>query len=363
LKELAPACHVGQAVATRLIEGFFRLASTAMTNLRFGVRPYPLTQEMRWRHRFSLLTACTTVALMAWGAFVTSIDAGLAVPDWPTSFNSYDPFNPWPAWWTLTPVLAEHGHRLLGALVGLFTLTLAVWTWRRDPRGWMRKLGLAALLLVIVQGVLGGLRVVWISLDLAVVHACMAQLFFSTIVAMALFTSPGWLRAESIPPADAHGGRLVRLVLLTALVLYGQIILGALLRHPGTGIDPALAAFHTAGAFVVTGCVVGTVAYIRVLFARLPLLSRASWLMLGALVVQVLLGITAYFVTLDETGMVRPSNVQVIVNSSHMVVGALLMASTVATALLSLRRPAGDTGDALTREPVLVHRTPAPAAP
>ena len=89
------------------------------------------------RRRFTAVTLLVSVLLLGWGAFVTSIDAGLAVPDWPTSFNSFDPFNPWPAWWTVTPILAEHGHRLLGALVGMLTAVLAVWTWKLDDRPWM----------------------------------------------------------------------------------------------------------------------------------------------------------------------------------------------------------------------------------
>ena len=179
---------------------------------------------MRARFRFTLATIAAAVALLGWGAFVTSIDAGLAVPDWPSSFDSYDPFNPWPDWWTVTPILAEHGHRLLGALVGLLTLVLAVWTWRSDDRAWMRKLGFAALALVIFQGVLGGLRVVWVSLDLAVVHACVAQLFFALLAAMALFTSRTW--------QDLTGGRpeidLPRAAWLAVAAVYIQIILGAL---------------------------------------------------------------------------------------------------------------------------------------
>ena len=127
----------------------------------------PPRAEIRWRYRFTVLTGLSTILLMAWGAFVTSINAGLAVPDWPSSFNSYDPFNPWPEWWKLTPVLAEHGHRLLGMLTGALTLILAVWTWIAEPRGWLKKLAIIALVLVSLQGVLGGLRVVWLSLDLA----------------------------------------------------------------------------------------------------------------------------------------------------------------------------------------------------
>lgn len=308
--------------------------------LHFPVRPHPVTAEMRWRHRYTILTALTTVALLGWGAFVTSINAGLAVPDWPSSFNSYDPFNPWPQWWTLTPVLAEHGHRLLGALVGVLTVGLALWTWRYDPRRWMRRLGFGVLALVILQGVLGGLRVVLISLDLAVVHACVAQIYFSTIVAMALFTSRSWLQAAGPAPDAPEAGRLRRLAGVTVLALYVQIILGALLRHPGTGIDTTLVLTHIAGALVATGCILATFRYVRRHFRHQALLHRAAWVVVGLLTVQFTLGLLAYFVTLNDAGILQPSNVQVVVNTTHMVVGALLMASAVGQLLLALRRPA-----------------------
>lgn len=314
-----------------------------MSTFRIPAPPLPVRPETRWRFRFTVLSVVTSVALLAWGAFVTSINAGMAVPDWPSSFNSFDPFNPWPQWWTITPVLAEHGHRLLGALVGLFTLILALWGWRTDPRRWMRRLGFAALALVILQGVLGGLRVVFASLDLAVVHACMAQVFFSTLVAMALFTSQSWLTGSTFPPApdrpeEARArAALRRLALGTAALLYGQIILGALLRHPGTGIDPLLVGLHITGALLVVTAVavVGWYAATR-LRGHAPV--RRTTRVMGVLVVlQFSLGLVAYLVTLDESGMLEPSNVQVIVNSLHMVVGALLMASVAVLCLLAYR--------------------------
>ncbi len=310
-----------------------------MIDQRAGAQPYPVTRDVKWRHRFTLFSVLTSVALIGWGGFVTSIDAGLAVPDWPSSFNSYDPFNPWPDWWTITPVLAEHGHRLLGALVGLFTLVLAVWTGLKDPRRWMRLLGYAALALVIFQGVLGGLRVVWVSLDLAVVHSCVAQIFFSTLVAMALFTTKGWLQEDSLLPASKEAKRLRTLALVTVGALYLQIILGALLRHPGTGIDPALAGLHMGWAFVAATLILATFGRVLRHYWGQRLLNRSAWFLLGLVGLQIALGFTAYFVLLDERGMLRPSNVQVIVNSSHLIVGALLFASAVALALLALRRP------------------------
>lgn len=306
---------------------------------RFGAGTGPVNREIRWRHRFTILTVVTTILLLGWGAFVTSIDAGLAVPDWPSSFNSYDPFNPWPDWWTLTPVLAEHGHRLLGALTGIFTLILAVWTWRRDPRNWMRVLAAGALILVTFQGVLGGMRVVLLSLDLAVVHACVAQIFFALIVGMMLFTSRAWLQAEFGSYSMDAVPRLRRFSLVAVGLLYVQIILGALLRHPGTGIDPLLAGLHIAGAFAVTAAVVLLSALVIHEFRGTRITYPAVRILLVLLALQVLLGITAYVVTIDDAGVLEPSNLQVVVNTAHMLTGALLMGTLAAVAFDAFRIP------------------------
>ncbi|MDX1739740.1 MAG: COX15/CtaA family protein [Rhodothermales bacterium] len=292
---------------------------------------------MQARHRFTILTIVTTVLLMAWGAFVTSIDAGLAVPDWPSSFNSYDPFNPWPGWWTITPVLAEHGHRLLGALVGLFTLILSIWTVAADERRWMRRLAVGALVLVVVQGFLGGLRVVWVSLDLAVVHACAAQLFFSTMICMAVFTSKAWGETDRFRAIATVPPRFVALSVAASVVIFVQIILGALLRHPGTGIDLTLASFHIFWAFVVIGLVLATAYQVHQTLRHVRPVRRWRDAMVALLAVQFLLGVTAFFVLLDEAGITRPSNLQVVANTSHMVVGALLMASSAAVAAWAVR--------------------------
>jgi len=294
----------------------------------------------RGRFWFGVATMVVTAALIAWGGFVTSIDAGLAVPDWPTSFDSYDPFNPWPEWWTLTPVLAEHGHRLLGALVGVLTVVLGIWTWTSDNRSRVRLLGLVAILLVIVQGVLGGLRVIWISLDLAVIHACVAQLFFALLASLVLFTSRSWRVFDAFPVAharsDARRDRSVhRLALVTAGLIFLQIVLGALLRHPGTGIDPILVLFHLLGATAVVVLAVFLYRGVRSQSVPRPV-DRAANVLMGLIVLQVALGLTAYLVLLDEHGMLQPSNLQVIVNSAHLLVGGLIFsASSVLTLLVT----------------------------
>ncbi len=294
---------------------------------------------MKRRNRFTILTWMVAIVLLSWGAFVTSINAGMAVPDWPSSFNSYDPFNPWPDWWTVTPVLAEHGHRLIGALVGIFTLVLAVWTWASDERRWMKWTGLGALILVSLQGVLGGLRVVFVSLDLAIVHAGTAQLYFALLSAMIVFTSPSWSSRPVFPlAADLDREMGVRpLLILTPIALYLQIILGALLRHPGAGIDAFLAALHMTWAFVVTVLIVLLAMRVRSLFRTgIPVVSWTR-VVVGLVSLQVLLGILAYFVTINENGLLLPSNLQVVLNTAHMVTGALLFAGVVVLCIMTTR--------------------------
>ncbi len=287
----------------------------------------------RHLRNFTVATFFVAIALVSWGAFVTSIDAGLAVPDWPTSFDSYDPFNPWPMWWTITPVLAEHGHRLLGALVGLLTMILAFWTWRADERAWMRRLGFGALALVILQGVLGGLRVIWVSLDLAVVHACVAQLFFALLASMALFQTEAWRSPKPMPRRVG----VKHILWIAPAAVYLQIVFGALLRHPGTGIDTTLVAIHLGWAFVATATIAVLVSRVRTTMPMGGLLDRFSKTAIGILILQVALGLFAYFVLLDETGRIQPSNIQVVANSAHMVIGALLFASSVVTSVLAAR--------------------------
>ena len=319
-----------------------------MPLLRFDATVFPVTRQTRRRHGFTLLAIVVAVILVSWGGLVTSIDAGLAVPDWPTSFGSFDPLatgyedpnDPSARWWHRLPILAEHGHRLLGALVGLLTLILAFWTWRADPRAWMRRLGLAALVLVIVQGALGGLRVVLVSLDLAVVHAAVAQIFFSLLVAMALFTSAAWLRAATVLPHTPEADRLSRWATLTAVAIYLQIILGALLRHFGTGVHPLFVGVHVTGAFVVVGLAMATFGRVQRYFGHHRLLNRAAAIMLGAVATQFALGVMAFVVLYTETRMGQRSTLQVVLSSGHLVVGAVVLASAVCLALLVMRRTA-----------------------
>jgi len=140
--------------------------------------------EKPWLHRYAILLAVCTLLLVAAGASVTSNQAGLSVPDWPLSYGKVMPE-------MKGGVFYEHGHRMIATLVGFLTVIMAIWLWRVEDRRWMRNLGLAALAAVIVQGVLGGMTVKYmLPKPVSISHACLAQLFFSTTVAIAIFTSP-----------------------------------------------------------------------------------------------------------------------------------------------------------------------------
>jgi cytochrome c oxidase assembly protein subunit 15 len=218
----------------------------------------------------------------------------------------------------------------------------------------MRRLAVGAVLLVMIQGLLGGLRVVMISVPLAVVHAAVAQLFFALLACMILFVSPMWLRAVERSPVR-HLAPLRSVSTAVPIVVYLQILFGALLRHPGVGIDPILAAIHIGFAFVAAGTVFYLWLSVKLKYESERDVVRMASAAFMLVVIQIFLGVIAYFVLLDETGMVRPSNLQVIVNSTHLVVGALLFASTVATNVLVRRLAAG-------RQPVAPEASPSLAA-
>src|SRR5262245_8128959 len=181
-------------------------------------------------HRFAkFLVACTVILILA-GSLVTSHDAGLSVPDWPTSYG-WNMFTFPPSMWVAN-ILYEHGHRLIASGAGLLTVLLATWLWMADMPRWLRWFGLAALLAVIVQGLLGGMTVLFfLPPAVSTAHAALAEIFFCTTVSVALFTSPGWI-AQSAPVDDR---RLRRIAGVTAAVVYCQILVGATMRHTGAG--------------------------------------------------------------------------------------------------------------------------------
>lgn len=308
-----------------------------MIRSAFQAHPFPVTSELKWRFRFTVLTVFFTTILLGWGAVVTSIEAGLAVPDWPTSFNSIDPLNPISGWWTIPSILAEHGHRLMGMVVGFATIILVGWTLLAESRRWVKVVAGAALFLVIVQGTLGGLRVIWVSLDLAVVHACVAQLYFSTLVSLAFFTSSTWLEAAGVLDEGEATYHFRRIALMTSLGIYIQIILGALLRHPGAGSNLFLITTHFLGALTVTALVFITVKWARRAGSGKGVIPSLAHTLAGILTLQFLLGVIAYVLILMDEFAGRGA-IPTVMSTMHMITGAFLFGSSIILVLASARR-------------------------
>lgn len=280
-----------------------------------------------WEGRFALIAAIATFLLLVVGGLVTSEGAGLAVPDWPTSFgNSMFLF---PLSKMTGGIYYEHAHRLFGSLVGLTTVALAGYVLIADRRRWVGAFAIGLVALVAVQGYLGGIRVTDKSQHLALIHGITAQIFFALMVALAAFTSTAWHEAPR-HGADVPAGR-VRLdrriaVLLFALLL-GQLFLGALVRHYGT----KWVGIHIGGGTIVF--LIAIVLGARVLGRprEQRSLRRSALLLVHLVPLQVILG----FVTLAVLGTTtsgtstaaQQSTGRVLTATSHQALGALVLAS------------------------------------
>lgn len=186
-----------------------------------------------WLHRYAVLTAITTLALIGLGGLVTSHGVGMAVPDWPTTYGYNMFLFPISQW--VGGIFYEHTHRLLASAVGLMTAILAIWLWIQDSRLWLRWAGVAAFFMVVLQGVVGGLRVVLNMASLGILHAPLAQMFFLLVCAIALFTSSWWQNLDSMEATPDRKG--LRAIFIAGVVLiFAQLMLGATMRHQHAGL-------------------------------------------------------------------------------------------------------------------------------
>jgi cytochrome c oxidase assembly protein subunit 15 len=221
-----------------------------------------------WLNRFAWLTCIATLLLICSGGMVTSKGVGLAVPDWPTTFGYNMFLFPVSKW--VGGILFEHTHRLIGSIVGFLTIILAVWLRLSENRQWVRNLGVIALGGVILQGVLGGLRVTMMKDEIGIFHACIAQAFLGLLVVIALVTTQFWrslepwtvaLQTPSSPRLERANltalSRQVRersatiktLAVAITVAIYVQLGLGATMRHQHR--DLAILDFPTAnGAWI-----------------------------------------------------------------------------------------------------------------
>ena len=195
------------------------LGSSAVTDRRYN----------KWLNRFAWLTCVATLLLICSGGMVTSKNVGLAVPDWPTTFGYNMFLFPVSKW--VGGILFEHTHRLMGSLVGFLTIILAVWLWVREDRRWVRNLGAIAVFGVILQGVLGGLRVTTMKDQIGIFHACVAQAFLGLLVLIALVTTQFW-RSLANQAIDSQRFLPIKtFAVAITIAIYVQLALGATMRH------------------------------------------------------------------------------------------------------------------------------------
>lgn len=186
-----------------------------------------MTRGRHLLHGLVLMTLMATAILVFAGGMVTSTGSGLAVPDWPLSNGTLFPR-------MVGGVFYEHGHRLIAGGVALLTALLVAMAWRNEPRTKVRHLTAAALGLVLLQATLGGLTVLFLlPTAISVAHAAMANLFFAGLVLLWRLTSKAHVQPEHVSLVP---GSLRRGWLLLVAVVYGQMLLGALMRHSGAGL-------------------------------------------------------------------------------------------------------------------------------
>jgi cytochrome c oxidase assembly protein subunit 15 len=276
-------------------------------------------------HRYAVFTACCTFLLLIAGALVTSNDAGLSIPDWPLAYGS------------LTPPMVggiryEFTHRVIATCIGLLTIGLAIGLWNAGNRHWMRWLGLAALGGIIAQGILGGMTVrMYQPPAVSAAHATLAQLFFSTVVAIAVFTS-SWWNAQLAEVEDAGTPRVRSLAVWALAAVFFQLVLGAAFRHKAFGIIP-----HLIGAVVVTILIFMTAGALKRRFPGVPPLRNCAKILHILIGVQLLLGAGAYWSRLYAARFPQPIPVMVTMTVIHTVTGALVLAATLVTTLVSFR--------------------------
>jgi cytochrome c oxidase assembly protein subunit 15 len=327
-----------------------------------------------WLHRFAKFVAGATFILIFVGGLVTSTDSGLAVPDWPTTYGQF--MFSFPLSQMVGGIFYEHGHRMVASIVGMLMVILAVWLWLKEPRRWVRRLGWLALFAVVLQGLLGGLTVLFLlPTAISVSHGALAQIFFCLTICLALFTSKEWqqvmprentLTGRSKRPvstpnkiADTPRPPLQSLTVMTTAAVFIQLILGAVMRHTKSGLaipdfplafgkiippfDSAKIAIHFShrlGALVVSALIIWTAARIIKNHRGEKKFFRPAVVLLCALAAQLTLG--AFTVWTQK---------EVLITTAHVATGALILGTTLFLALrtrkLFVTQPPGHIAETL----------------
>ncbi len=295
-----------------------------------------------WTHLVACLLVGVTAVLLSFGALVTTYEAAMAVPDWPATYGHNMFLFPMAEWLTGPwDLFLEHGHRLLGALTGVITIGLAVVVWCSSSQPTVRWLVVAAVALVLVQGGLGGARVLLDDKTVAKVHACTGPLFFSVAVAIAVLSRR--------PGAAASREVATRIPVALLVAAYLQLVAGAQLRHLDAAVEPAtfhaLVGLHIFGAIAVTVLTVASAVTASALGSRTARLW--SWCMLVLVGSQLLLGAGAWVANWGMPADIVPESWQLAeplrarsvwaagVVTGHVVLGMLILGGSVAVAIES----------------------------
>jgi len=278
-----------------------------------------------WHHRIAVFVACATLIVIIAGALVTSEDAGLSVPDWPTSYGHLIRLPPW-----VGGIVYEHSHRMIAWFTGLCTIVIAFWTWFVDRRGWMKALAFGALGTIVAQGILGGMTVLhFLPPAISTAHATVAQTFFCIAVAIAVFTGRRWVEELPQPVADNGHPKLLVLCLYSMFILYVQLILGAMFRHHGMPWWP-----HVVNALSVALILTWTGVRALLQFPRIDAIRRPAVLLLFLLMIQLFLGFAAFLTRVVLIpGSAQPEFSMVFSTVAHVAVGALLLATAAVLTL------------------------------
>ncbi|HEU4391729.1 MAG TPA: COX15/CtaA family protein [Blastocatellia bacterium] len=297
-------------------------------------------------HWLSIALVSVTVVLLIVGALVTSNDAGDSVPDWPMSFGR----------WLIRGehftgnVRYEYSHRVVAGVVGIVTGVLAITIWLTPRARRIRWLGLAAFATVVLQALLGGLRVLFPGSKplIAVPHALVAQSFLCIGAAIALLSSRSWLNRTESVIAETSWLSVRRLAIAGVVVVMIQLVLGAAFRHGAAGIEP-----HIAGAVVVTAVVGATVVRALKTSGRDSYLKRPAIAASVLLVIQIALGVLAYLARLASADAPQPVEPMISLTVAHVVVGALTLISVLSLAMRALQvlRPLQSSATAVVGAP------------
>ena len=317
----------------------------------------PETARPRYRwplHRFACFCAGSILFLICIGGLVTSHEAGMSVPDWPTTYGYNMFYFPWQDW--VGGIFFEHLHRLIASGVGVLVSILAV-ALCFQKRIWLRWMGIVVPIFIALEGVLGGLRVVLAEDQLGILHGCLAQLLLVSVSLIALFTSRWWIEARpGLTPPHWTG----RTLAICALI-FAQLMIGATMRHEHAGLsindfplaygqvwpktDPAsveqynlerlshnelattavyinMQMIHRVGAVIITVAILAAAAAVWLAPDTAPILRRWSAAWVGLVFTQFALGI--FTIWTNKAADVATTHVAV--GALTLVLGALLTA-------------------------------------